>query len=212
MSASALRPHRLARITTIALTGLAVFAAAPSASAQEGFPGTIKVSGVTDEPDPDNQAKPGCTARVDYFNFKTGTYDVGFTAVPPSGTQEVLSTTVDITQEAKGGNDVQQSERYRLDVSGLEMDGPGYKLQVRVSDPDKSGGGGKSKVFSFECLPESFGGGTGAAGGGVNPAGGFQTGFGGADGALPLLPMTALAAGLTLVGVGVTARRRSRTR
>lgn len=205
MSRSALR---LGRLTLAATAALALTVYAPAASAQEGFPGTIKVSGVTDEPDPSNQAKPGCTARIDYFNFKLGTYDVVFTAVPPSGTQEVLSTTVTITQESQGGNDVQQSERYRLDVAGLEMDGPGYKLKVTVSDPDKSGGGGKSKVFSFECTPAS---GAGAGQGAVNPEGGFQTGFGGADSALPMLPMAGVAAGLALLGAGAVARRRQRT-
>ncbi|HVE62384.1 MAG TPA: hypothetical protein VNB94_01090 [Mycobacteriales bacterium] len=207
---------RLTRLGAVLVAAVALGGLAPAASAQEGFPGTIKVSGVLEAPTPDNQANPGCTARIDFYNFNLGTYDVLFTAMPPSGTREVLRSVVTLTRESPQGNDVQQSAQYRLNVTGLATDGPGYKLRVEVSDPAKSGGGGKSKVFSFLCLPQSVApsgevlGTRGVAG--AAPVGGFDTGRGGAAGALPVLPMVALAVGVAAVGAGaVVGRRRRRT-
>lgn len=208
---------RTARLVRLAFAGavIVVTAAAPAAVAQdagEGFPGTIKVSGVIDPPTPDNDANPGCTARIDFFNFKLGAYNVLFTAVPPSGTREVLRSTVTITRTSTPASQVQQSARYELNVSGLATDGPGYKLRVEVTDPDREGQGAKSKVFSFECMPPEVLGtrNTQDVGGVAVPRGGFSTGGGGPAGALPLVPMSAVAAGLAAVAGGIVVRLRRR--
>lgn len=207
--------RRAGGFTAAAAAALALVSVAPSASAQEGFSGTIKVSAVYEAPTPDNQANPGCIARIDYYNFKLGQYDVLFTAVPPSGTREVLRATVNITRESRPASDVQQSAQYRLNVSGLATDGPGYKLRVEVSRQDATGEGAKSKIFSFLCETQVLGTRNvrGTAGGatGVFPTGGFRTGGGGRSGALPLVPLGGLAVGLAAVTAGVVVRRRQQT-
>lgn len=191
-------------VAALGLAALVVLGTSPQAAADthdQGFPGTVKVSAVGSPADPDNEAKPGCVARVDYFNFNPGTYQVTFTAVPPSGDRELLSTDVTIEQESQPASDAQRTERYELDVSGLAADGVGYHVSLEVSDPDREGEGAKGKVFGFECAvsAQSI----------AAPDGGFRTGGGGTAAALPLAPLAGLAGGALLLAAGAVARRRS---
>lgn len=208
--------------------GLAVATSGAPALAKEsnGNSGTIKVAFPTADAAPNNDAKPGCTVRLDFYGFNHGTYDAVFRAIAPTGSKQVASGSVVVTQPRTPASHRQTSKRFTLDVSGLTPSNAGYHIGVTVTNPAKSGNGGKHKSFYFDCRPGGstrFTGGGGSvagarstarrpsrAGGGAVPAGGFDTGGGGtADHGVPLAPAAGLMGGLGLLGAGFVLRRRA---
>ncbi|HVF03665.1 MAG TPA: hypothetical protein VNA20_02375 [Frankiaceae bacterium] len=190
--------------------------AAPAGAQNNGFPGSIKVSFPSASDDPDNTAKPGCVVRLDFYGFNKGTYNAVFRAIAPTGDKQVASGTVTVTQERTPASKLQTSERFTLDVSGLQPDNSGYHIGVEVTDPARQGSGAKTKNFAFDCQPggpatfASVAGSGFSRDGGTAPAGGFDTGAGGASGrGIPVLPATGLLAGFSLLAAGAVMRRRA---
>lgn len=118
-----------------------------------GNPGTIKVAALGSDTRPDTEPHPGCAARVDFYNFNPKTYLVEFTAIAPTAGGVIGGGTATITAPRTGGDDVQLSKTFALDVSGLTPANQGYHVKVRVMNPDKPGNGAKSKVFWIDCVP-----------------------------------------------------------
>jgi hypothetical protein len=191
----------------------------PSQSSSNGNSGTIKVAFPNADTAPGNDAKPGCTVRLDFYGFRQGTYQAAFHAIAPTGSKLLASGDVTVTQPRTPASRFQTSRRFTLDVSGLTPGNAGYHVGVKVTNP-ASGGGAKSKTFSFPCLPGNtvqFSGGSGSisvvgSSRGVvgSPRGGVASGAGGtAPTSLPIAPMGGLLAGLALLGAGVVTRKRS---
>lgn len=191
-------------------------------SQSQGNAGTIKIAFPGDGSAPNNDAKPGCVVRLDFYGFRTGTYRAVFRAIAPTGSKQLASGNVTVTQPRTPASRLQTSQRFTLDVSGLTPSNQGYHVNVKVTNPANPGNGGKTKNFYFDCVPANaaeFTGGSGSltlasfggGGGGVSraPAGGFATGVGGPVSTdVPILPLTGLLAGLALVAAGALSRRR----
>jgi len=197
-------------------------------SSSNGNSGTIKVAFPNANTDPNNDAKPGCTVRLDFFGFRRGTYHAEFRAIAPTGDKRLASGNVTVTQPRTPASAFQTSGRFFLDVFGLQPDKAGYHVNVKVTNTANPDGGAKSKNFTFDCVPGGqvrFSGGSGSTsvvrsgsgagnvtGGsgsvGAVPRGGFATGAGGtAPDGPPLLPIAGLLAGLSLVGAGALRRK-----
>jgi hypothetical protein len=127
----------------------------------------------TADADPDNDAKPGCVVRLDFYGFKPGTYAAEFTAIEPTGgTLGVIAGgDVAVDGDRTPASRLQDSERFTLDVAGLVPTNAGYHVRVEVTRPDRDGNGAKTKAFAFACTPGNpvlfTGGGGGAAVGGT---------------------------------------------
>jgi len=207
----------------LVVAGLTVASSGTPAMAAEsqGNSGTIKVAFPTASTDPNNDAKPGCTVRLDFYGFNRGSYNAVFHAAAPTGSKQVASGSVLVTQPRTPASRYQTGKRFTLDVSGLTPGKAGYHFKVDVTNAARTSGGSKSKSFTFDCRPGgavSFTGGSGSLSGGGHtharrtaPVGGFDTGGGGAadSAALPLVPAAALLGGLGLLGVGFALRRRT---
>lgn len=186
-----------------------------------GNAGTIKIAFPRADSDPDNDAKPGCTVRLDFYGFRTGTYNAEFNSIAPTASKQLATGNVTITQPRTPASRLQTSKRFTLDVSGLTPANQGYHVKVRVTNPANPGNGAKTKVFYFDCEPGNgtvftgggggfltFGAGSGS-GNASNPRSGFATGAGGtAPSDLPLLPISGLLAGLGLMGAAAATRTR----
>lgn len=140
-------------------SGVALTSSGAPALAKEsnGNSGTIKVAFPTASTANNNDAKPGCTVRLDYYGFNRGTYNAVFT----SGGKQVASGSVQVTQDRNPASAFQTSRRFTLDVSGLTAGNAGYAF--RVVSTNTATGGSKSKNFTFDC---QAGGATQFTGGG----------------------------------------------
>jgi hypothetical protein len=117
--------------------------------------GTIKISSVTNAPDPDNEPHPGCPFRVDFFGFRAGTYDVTITGWPPTG-GGVLTTDVVTIATTSHGKVLQASRTYDLSsaLAGITpQPQQGYHVRLDAKRRGTPGEGSKTKVFWLTCPP-----------------------------------------------------------
>lgn len=129
---------------------------AGQAGQNNGNPGTIKIAAVGEDTHEDNNPKPGCLLRVDFYGFNAGTYSLRINAHPPTGDGQLLTRdSVAITGPRKTADGRFQTSRtydLRAALSGIAPAKQGYHVKVTVTDPSKPGNGGKHKVAWLDCV------------------------------------------------------------
>lgn len=118
--------------------------------------GTIKVAQVGAGTEPDNDPKPGCALRVDFYGFRAGTLNVTISVIPPTGNDAIATDTVSLATSARG-NEYQTSRTYDLSgaLSSLGSSADGYHLRVDAQREGFPGNGSKTKVLWLKCAPDT---------------------------------------------------------
>lgn len=118
--------------------------------------GSIKIAQIGSGTEPNNDPKPGCTFRVDFYGFRAGTLNVTVSAIAPTGDSTLATDAVTLATSARGSQ-YQTSRTY--DVSGaladLTASNQGYHLRVDAKRTDSNGLGSKTKVFWLNCQPST---------------------------------------------------------
>jgi hypothetical protein len=160
-----LRAIRSALIAGGAAVTAAVVLAAPAAAQNPpGNNGTVKVDDVEFDDHPDNEPHVGCVFQIDFYGYDEGDLfaDVTFTAVPPTGSNEVLLTdTVFIGEDdnSGGGSEAGLDASATYDLSdALAGFTPhpvqGHHVRLTVNADGSQGADVKHKVFWVEgCVP-----------------------------------------------------------
>ncbi|MCA1830814.1 MAG: hypothetical protein LC663_04795, partial [Actinobacteria bacterium] len=101
---------------TLAASSIAVLCAAPAGAKHDTTPapqstngngatsnaGTTKIAKPSSDFAPNNEPKPGCVLRVDFYGFRAGTLDVTINVIPPTGRGIVATDTVVIPETVHG--------------------------------------------------------------------------------------------------------------
>lgn len=112
--------------------------------------GTIKVSAIGTPADPSNEPHPGCAFRVDLYGFRAAQYDLTISLHAPTGSGELLSDSITVTEDAQG-NELNLTRTY--DVAELlpaSEDGR-WHLRVELKKEGSPGNGAKTKMLWLEC-------------------------------------------------------------
>lgn len=130
--------------------------AQPGASRGVKNSGSIKVAQIGSGTEPNNEPKPGCTFRVDFYGFRAGVLDVTVRAISPTGDATLARDSVTLSRSARG-NQYQTSRTYDVSegLAGLTASNQGYHLRIDAKRADSNGNGSKTKVFWLNCAPDA---------------------------------------------------------
>ncbi len=115
--------------------------------------GTIKISTWSEPPSPSNNPHPGCGFRVDWYGFRTGTFDVTISTHPPTG-RDVLVTDVVVIATREQGNTLQVMRSYDVRPLLPPSDDGRWHIRVEAERRDMPGNGAKTKMLWLECPVE----------------------------------------------------------
>ena len=145
----------------LALAGPAGAAAADKAGGPPGNNGTIKIDGVEWDNHPDNEPHVGCTFQVDFYGYDEGELfaDMTFTAQPPTGKGETLTTrNINIGEDdnSGGGSEAGHDAEQEITLTAAELENftphpkQGYHVKLTVNADGSQGADTKHKVFWVE--------------------------------------------------------------
>jgi hypothetical protein len=199
----------LKRITLVSMLvlGLVSLGGTTALADPAGNNGTVKIDGTPFDQHPNNEPHVDCGFEVDFYGFDqgVGVATATFALHPPTGTNTLVTESIDIGEDAAGGGTDLDAELFvdlsdELAASGATPHpNQGFHVKLTVHAPGSIGNDVKHKVFWVEC-------GYGASAVPVDQAGSNVAASFDSNG--PLL--VAILAAAALLGIGVVVIRRWR--